>query len=389
MPPDLISVLDRFGRRWLATLAGVYLFATLAASCTVKNPYYDATKAHHTPTGFRNNYSHEPKQSALKWQWQRLRDGVPQKPEDGYRFEMVATEVAALDDPSITWIGHATLLLRVGGMNILTDPHFSERASPVSFAGPARVVPPAVDLAHLPHIDAVLISHNHYDHLDAATVRALAAQAGGPPTFYVGLGLKSWFAELGITQVLELDWWETRDNRAVSIHFVPVQHWSARTPWDDNRSLWGGFVVEHASLRFFFAGDTGYSQDFRDISARFGPFDLAAIPIGAYEPRWFMKAAHVDPQEAVQIHLDLAARHSIAIHWGTFDDLTDESLYEPPKALGDALAACGLGSDDFWVFGHGETRSLDFLRPSPVVAARAAMQCTQARYAPNAVFRPE
>ena len=344
----------------LPMMAGIAMLC--AASCTMTGSASDPGKAHHTATGFRNNYPHEPKQSFWKWRWEKIRDRVPRKPAEGYHFDIASIDVAALSNPSVTWVGHSTLLVRVGGLTILTDPHFSQRASPLPFAGPQRVVAPAIELAALPHIDAVLISHNHYDHLDRPTVVALAAQKGGPPKFYVGLGLGQWFTNLGITTVEELDWWDARSLAGVRIHFVPVQHWSARTPWDSNQTLWGGFVVEHPSLRFFFAGDTGYSRDFQDIAQRFGPIDLAAIPIGAYAPRWFMKAHHVDPHEAIQIHLDIKARHSLAIHWGTFDDLTDESLYDPPQLLRAALVERGMEADDFWVFKHGESRSLDFLR---------------------------
>ncbi|MCZ7565829.1 MAG: MBL fold metallo-hydrolase [Burkholderiales bacterium] len=332
--------------------------AALGAACAMPNPYYDPAKPHHTPEGFRNNYPHAGPQGYWKWQRERWREGRPHKPAEGYRFEVVAQR-GEPPNPSVTWIGHATLLVRIGGLNLLTDPQFSERASPLAFAGPRRVVPPAIALEDLPHIDAVLVSHSHYDHLDAASVRALAAQPGGAPVFFAGLGLKPWFAALGIESVEELDWWETRRLRDAEIRFVPVQHWSARTPWDRNRTLWGGFVVAHPDLRFFFAGDTGYSRDFRDIAARAGPIDLAAIPIGGYAPRWFMQAMHVDADEAVQIHVDLAARRSIGIHWGTFDDLTDESLYEPPVRLRAALAARGLSPEVFWLLEHGESRSLE------------------------------
>jgi L-ascorbate metabolism protein UlaG (beta-lactamase superfamily) len=358
-------------------LSRLLAIAALAVSgCTTPNPYYDPAKPHHTQTGFRNNYGPAGSDGFWKWKWEQLRDGLPKTPEGGYRFMLAErAPVATLPNPSVTWIGHATVLVRVGGLNILTDPQFSERASPFAFAGPRRVVPPGIPLAELPHIDAVLISHNHYDHLDAATVAALNAQPGGPPKFFAGLGLKPWFADLGITNVEELDWWEAREVGGVSIRFVPVQHWSARTLWDRNQKLWGGYVVDHASLRFFFAGDTGYSPDFRDIASRVGPIDVAAIPIGAYAPRWFMRSQHVDPAEAVQIHLDLQARHSLAIHWGTFDDLTDESLDEPPQVLARVLAERGLPPDTFWVVRHGETRSLDGLAGAAPGAAAGASAC--------------
>ncbi|MGH3851177.1 MAG: MBL fold metallo-hydrolase, partial [Pseudonocardiaceae bacterium] len=260
-------------------------------------------------------------------------------------------------EPTMTWIGHATLLLQLGGVNILTDPHLTERASPFPFIGPQRWVPPALNFRELPHIDIVLLSHNHYDHLDRGTVTRLNRQPGGPPKFYVPLGLKAWFVNEGIGNVVELDWWERARELGLTLHFVPMQHWSSRTSFDRNRSLWGGWVVEQPSFRFIFCGDTGYSQDFQDIARRFGSFDLAAIPIGAYEPRWFMKTQHVNPEEAVRIHRDLHARHSVAIHWGTFA-LTDEPLDEPPRRLAEALAAARIAPEQFFVMKHGETRSL-------------------------------
>jgi len=325
------------------------------------NPYYDPAKAHHAPDGFRNPAPHAERQSLLKWRWHRIWQDLPPPPERGYRFEQVAPNAARLRDnrgeTTLTWIGHATLLLQVGGVNVLTDPQFSERASPVSWAGPRRRVPPALPVEALPHIDVVLISHNHYDHLDRASVRALAAQPGGPPRFFVPLGLKRWFAGEGIVTVLEQDWWEHADVPGLRIHQVPAQHFSSRTPWDRNAVLWGGFVVEHPSLRFYFAGDTGYSRDFADIRARLGPIDLAALPIGAYEPRWFMRAMHINPAEAVQAMLDLDARVGVAMHWGTFE-MTDEPIDEPPKALARALAAAGIAPGRFLVFTQGDTRRL-------------------------------
>ncbi len=307
---------------------------------------------------FRNNYPHPEKTGFWKWKWEQWRDGLPRRPESGYRFETVKSDLSPALNPSVTWIGHATVLVRVGGLSVLTDPQFSERASPLSFAGPRRVVPPAPGLDELPHIDAGVISHNHYDHLDLDSVTKLAAQAGGSPRFFVPLGLKEWFSRRGIEDVIELGWWQSRSFKGIEVHFVPVQHWSKRTLTDENRTLWGGWVLRHPELSFFFAGDAGYSKDFADIRARFGGFDLAAFPIGAYEPRWFMKIMHMDPAEAVQAHKDVNARRSLAIHWGTFDGLTDESLFEPPQRLAEERGRAGLSEDQFLVLKHGETRSL-------------------------------
>jgi len=345
--------------RWLAP-AAIVLAALVA--CAGANTYFDPLKPHRAAEGFRNNYPHPEKGGFWRWQWERWRDGLPKAPPDGWRFETARTDLAALRDrrhnPGVTWIGHATLLVQLGGLNVLTDPLFSERASPVSFAGPRRVVPPTPPLAELPRIDAVVISHDHYDHLDVESVRALAAQAGGPPRFYVGLGMKAWFAQFGIEDVVEMDWWERAELRGVELTFVPVQHWSKRSLWDENRRLWGGWVLRHPEFSFFFAGDTGYSPDFADIGRRFGGFDLAAIPIGSYAPRWFMKIMHVDAGEAVAIHRDVRARQSVGMHWGTLANLSDENLDEPPRRLAEARTAAGLKDDDFFVLKHGETRRL-------------------------------
>lgn len=318
--------------------------------------------AHHTPGGFRNSCPGGwGRASFWRWQQERWRNGVPRIPPGGWHFPNVQPDVHWLAtnrrESSLTWIGHATFLLQHAGVNMLTDPHLSRRASPLGFAGPRRWMPPALDFQTLPHIDLVVISHNHYDHLDTATVQHLHQQPHGAPQFLVPLGLKTWFTGKGIHDVLELDWWEVTDFRELAVTFTPAQHWSARTAWDRNRSLWGGWRIEHRDFSFFFAGDTGYSRDFVDIRERLGAVDVAALPIGGYDPRWFMAASHVNPEEAVQIHLDLAARMSVAMHWGTFV-LTDEPLDEPPHRLRQALHARGLADDEFVVFVHGETRRL-------------------------------
>jgi N-acyl-phosphatidylethanolamine-hydrolysing phospholipase D len=336
----------------------------LLAGCHGK-PNYSPMKKHHTADGFRNNYPHEGKQSFWKWQWERWTGTLPQEPAGGYNFPLRKPDLAYLaanrSDPALTWIGHATFLLQLGGVNILTDPHLTERASPLSFAGPKRHVAPALDFPDLPHIDAVVISHSHYDHLDLGTVKRLNQQSGGPPMFFVPLELKAWFLKNGIHNVAELDWWESREHMGLKFHLVPVQHWSARSLWDRNRTLWGAWVVEHPDLRFLFGGDFGYSKDLADIGRHFGHIDIAALPIGAYEPRWFMHIMHVNPDEAVRAHRDLNARYSVGMHWGTFK-LTDELLDEPPKRLAHALDREGIPREKFFVMEHGETRNLAFIR---------------------------
>jgi L-ascorbate metabolism protein UlaG (beta-lactamase superfamily) len=345
------------------SVVAIGIVALALGACVTPFPYYDASKPHRAADGFRNNYPHPEKGSFWRWKWEQWRDALPKEPEGGWRFETVRTDAALLRapaaNPSVTWIGHATLLVRMGGANLLTDPHFTERASPFSFAGPRRVVPPTPPPEALPRIDAVLISHNHYDHLDIGSVTRLAAQPGGSPRFFVGLGLKRWFQNLGITDVVELDWWERVEFKGLDLHFVPVQHWSRRTLWDTNQTLWGGWVARHPSFSFFFAGDAGYSRDLADIGARFGGFDLAALPIGSYAPRWFMALNHFDPAEAVAAHRDVRARQSVAMHWGTFANLSDEDLHEPPRRLAAARLGAGLKEDDFFVLKHGETRRLE------------------------------
>ena len=312
---------------------------------------------------FRNNYPHPDKPSFLAWQWERLRDGLPQPPPGGWNLPAMQTDPAALgapgNNPSVTWVGHATMLVRLAGKNMLFDPIFSERASPVGFAGPRRIVPLPIDIPQLPRIDVVMISHNHYDHLDAESIKRLAAMPQGSPRFLVPLGLKAWFAELGITRVDEYDWWQDTREDTLKITFVPVHHWSKRRLTDTNQTLWGGWVVEGEGLRLIHTGDTGYSRDFQDIGARLGPFDVAFIPIGAYAPRWFMKIMHIDVPEAVQVRADLRARRAIGMHWGTFESLADEPLDQPPAELARRRTERGLAQTDFDVMIIGETRRLE------------------------------
>jgi N-acyl-phosphatidylethanolamine-hydrolysing phospholipase D len=335
---------------------------TLVFTACATNSYFDPAKPHHTRDGFRNRYPHSEKGSFWKWKLEQWRHGRPQTPAGGWGFTVLRPDVGFIQSnrslDTLTWIGHSSFLLQIDGRNILTDPHLTKRASPVSFAGPMRVVPPALDFADLPHIDIVVVSHNHYDHMDEQTLVRLAAQPGGPPRYFVALGLKRWFEARGIGTVDEFDWWDSRMVEGLTLHFVPTQHWSKRTLWDTNRTLWGGWMIESPSFRFFHAGDAGYSADFVDIRQRFGPIDLAAIPVGGYAPRWFMQVNHLDPDEAVAVHRDLRARVSVGMHWGTFAGLTDEPLDEPPKRLAQALAWERISTEEFFLMQHGETRLL-------------------------------
>jgi N-acyl-phosphatidylethanolamine-hydrolysing phospholipase D len=358
----------------------------LCAACTLiisachSNPHYSPVKSHHTEDGFRNNYPTPPRGSFWKWQWERLTKGVPENPEHGYGFPLIKPDSMFLSanrtEPTLTWIGHASFLLQLGGVNVLTDPHLTGRASPVSFAGPKRHVPPALDFDTLPHADVVVISHNHYDHLDLETVQRLNAQRGGAPLFLVPLGLKAWFERQGIERVSELDWWEAVRHMGLTFTLVPVQHWSSRTPFDRDKTLWGGWVIEHPRLRAFFGGDFGYSPDLADVGRHFGSFDLAMLPIGAYEPRWFMSVMHVNPEEALRARQDLHARYAVAMHWGTFR-MTDELLDEPPRRLAEALARGGVAPEKFFLMKHGETRNLDFLQRAAEDDAAHARQAAR------------
>ena len=253
--------------------------------------------------------------------------------------------------PTVTWIGHSTLLVQMGHVTFLTDPTWSRTASPVA-VGPRRFVEPGLDFDSLPHVDFAVVSHNHYDHLDIATLRALGRRG---TRIYVPLGNRALLEAEGITDVVELDWWEQREFDGVTIHCVPARHWSRRGLFDGDLALWSGWAVVAEDRRFYFAGDTGMFAGFEDIGRRLGPFDLAAVPIGAYEPRAMMEPSHVNPEEAVNALEQVQAKRSIAVHFGTFD-LSDEPLEDPPRRFLAASREVGRGADRDWVLAIGETR---------------------------------
>lgn len=293
----------------------------------------------------------------LKWQLAPGRRFPP-----GKRYPLLRPDPHLLAhpprEPRLTWIGHSTFLFQFAGLNVLTDPVFGERASPFSFAGPRRYTPAALDIAELPDIHLVLVSHNHYDHLDEGSVHQLVRRFGDKVRFCVPAGLAQWFRKRGVHNLLELGWWQAGElGKETEAFCLPAQHFSGRGPFDANASLWCSWLLIHEGYRLYFAGDTGYGPIFRQIGDLFAPVDLALLPIGAYDPRWFMAGVHVAPEEAVHIHRDIGARQSVAMHWGTFV-LTDEPMDEPPRRLRQALHDQGVAEHSFHVLEHGATLQL-------------------------------
>jgi N-acyl-phosphatidylethanolamine-hydrolysing phospholipase D len=255
---------------------------------------------------------------------------------------------------TVTWIGHSTVLVQLDGVTFLTDPTWAERSGPFSGRiGVRRYTPPGIAFEDLPRIDFVLISHDHYDHLDEPTVRRLARTFD--PLFIVPMGIKAWLADRGITRAIELDWGESVTVRGLSVVCMPAQHGSGRTALDQGRRLWSAWAVL-GSKRFYFAGDTGYYRHFREAGDALGPFDLAALPIGSYTPREIARPVHISPEEAVQAGLDLRAAHLLGVHWGTFA-LAREPYDEPPQRLAAEVARRHLDPASTWVLEPGETRA--------------------------------
>ncbi len=327
---------------------------SIFSSCTTAPGHQGAVTDHFDGERFYNRHPFKKGlKDLLRWQLNKDKKTWPEMLENR---PMPIIKSQSEEDFLVTFINHATVLIQVDGKTILTDPIWSDRTSPVSWAGPKRHRRPGIDFDVLPKIDVVLISHNHYDHLDLPTLKKLVARDA--PLIIAGLGNKQLFDDVGISNTVELDWWQQHGASGMQFHFVPSQHFSGRSLRDRNRTLWGGFVVESKKKKIYFAGDTGYSDYFKEIQQRFQSFDLALIPIGAYEPRWFMRPGHVDPLEAVQAHLDLKAKFSVGIHWGTFQ-LTDEGIDAPVLELEQAKIKLGVPKETFVALDFGETRKLD------------------------------
>ena len=273
--------------------------------------------------------------------WPRWVDEPPRQPAPRHEASAV-----------VTFIGHATFLIQTAAGNILTDPMYSNKAGPWNLAGPRRVRAPAVAFEDLPPISVVLLSHNHYDHCDLRTLRMLGRRFD--PIVLTPLGNAALVRSAGIRRVEELDWWRDAKTSPLPVTLTPAHHFSARGLRDRNRALWGGFLLTAGPRRLYFAGDTAYAPFFTEIRQRLGPIDLALLPIGAYEPRWFMRSVHMNPEEAVQAHLELEATESIGMHFGTFQ-LTTEGIDEPERALDEAGRARQVAPSSFRTIAGGES----------------------------------
>lgn len=329
-----------------------------------KNPYYNPEKRHHRPNGFENEIpTNISTGDLLRWMFKRYRYRLPGAPSMGYRAFQQAWlhpfQLPAKAESYLTWLGHSSLYIHTPDCALLTDPVFSLRASPMPFGEPKRKTPCEVDVDQLPRLDFILISHNHYDHLDHRTIMHLLAKFP-KVTIVVPLGLGRWFKQRGAHNIIELDWWDKlgdgKPHQIVSITAVPAQHWSKRGLFDKNQTLWCGYIIEIAGKTLYFAGDTGYSETLKPIGEQFS-IDLGLIPIGAYAPRWFMAEQHISPKESILLHQLLKIQKSIGIHWGVFE-LTDETIDEPPRYLAECLAQSDLSPGDFQVLKINE--SLDF-----------------------------
>ena len=259
------------------------------------------------------------------------------------------------DRDRLTWLGHASFLLRQNGLTIVTDPYLSDYASPIPPLGPKRFVPPALRAQQLPPIDLLLLSHNHYDHLDIPSLEHLPLAPDAKAI--VPLGLTSYVNERGFSQVFEVDWHDRIDLGGLTVTALPAIHMSKRGLFDRNRTLWTGYGLRSSERHLYFSGDTAFGPVFKEMAKDLDAFDVGLVPIGAYEPRLLMRQVHTTPEEGVKIGQDLGIKRLVGMHWGTIQ-LTDEPLFEPPGRFREAAKAAGYDDQDIWVMKIGETRAL-------------------------------
>ena len=340
---------------WLLAIPAILLIGLLVVDFQISTPgyngpetdHFDGTKFHN-PDKLRGRGLYDMAKWAItgnRGKWRQLR------PKD-ITYGTIEHSYSMGDDMSITFINHSTFLIQMDGINILTDPVWGKRVSPYSWVGPKRMRPPGIRFDDLPPIDLVLISHNHYDHLDISTVQRLHFEHD--PHFITPLGVEQYLNSKGINNTVDLDWWQeyTFDDDTL-ITGVPAQHFSGRGVFDRDQTLWCGYVLQHPAGTLYFAGDTSYGSFFTGIGDAFD-IDLSLIPIGAYKPRWFMQPIHTDPDEAVQIHRDVQSSVSIGSHFGTFP-LADEGMDEPKDDLATAQNKYSITESDFFVLEEGAT----------------------------------
>ena len=323
-------------------------------------------RAHHLPGGgFRNPWLDRESRfrDFLRWRAENVKSPPPRAPRRPVALPRAepafSSPRAPADAISVTWIGHSTMLVQAGAVNILTDPIWSAAAGPMSWLGPRRYTAPGMPIDALPPIDLVLLSHDHYDHLDDVSVRRIAAAHPGAH-WVTSLGVAPLLRARGVQRATELDWWDSIEAAGVRVTGTPAQHFSGRTPFDRMRRLWSGFAVEAGAHSIYFVGDSGYSPGFEEVGRRLGPFDITLMPIGAYEPRWFMAPMHIDPADAVrafgEVNRGVApGAVMVGMHWGTFR-LTDEPVDEPPALARRAWEGSGRRAEDLWILPHGGTR---------------------------------
>jgi L-ascorbate metabolism protein UlaG (beta-lactamase superfamily) len=346
----------RFFRHLALGLAALVLRPRAQAAESVVRPF--PVSDHFDGRRFFNPSGNNPRGlgALLRWQLSRKPGKWPKWVENTATPTLPASLAPA--ECAVTFVNHATFLLQFQGLNVLTDPIWSERCSPVSWTGPKRVRAPGVAFDALPRIDLVLLSHNHYDHLDLPTLRRL--HSAHRPLIITLLGNRAFLAREGLDHAVELDWWQQHSPRpGLNVTATPAQHFAARGINDRMETLWGGFVLQAPAGRVYFAGDSGYFNGFTAIGEKLGPFDLALLPIGSYEPRWFMEPVHCNPGESIRIHREVRARRSLAMHFGCFP-LADDSFEQPSTEFLAARQAAGLSADDFALPEVGATQRIRF-----------------------------
>ena len=338
-------------------LCATFVFGALLGCCTFSVSGYKGPQSEHFDgKRFYNQGNHTEQGFFTFLKWITTRDAPEWRKMPAVANHTKLPQRVGKGELQITFINHATFLIQMDGLNILTDPLWSDRTSPVSFTGPQRVQQPGVLLDDLPPIDAVVLSHNHYDHLDLPTLKIIAAR--DKPRMFVGLGNRVLLNKAGINNIREMDWWEQETlSETVTVSFVPAKHFSNRGMCDHNKALWGGFVFEGAAGAVYFAGDTGFGPHFEQIGTHFKHLRLALLPIGAFQPEWFMAPHHMSPQDALKAHFILRALTSVAMHYGTFR-LGDDQQNEPVETLRSAIAATDMHSSQFWIMEFGESRTV-------------------------------